>query len=52
MQNKANITSAVSDKEKDEAMNNVSEYSNTKAEPGSMFEKANMVKRYNEKNNK
>ena len=52
MQNKANISSAVSDKEKDEAMNNVSEYSNTKAEPGSMFEKANMVKRYNEKNNK
>lgn len=51
MQNKANIGSSVSEKEKDEAMKNAqSSGSSTKTGSGSMFEKAGMVKKYNEKN--
>lgn len=51
MQNKANIGSSVSEKEKDEAMKNAQNSgSSTKTGSGSMFEKAGMVKKYNEKN--
>ena len=38
--------------EKDEAMKKSTEYYNQNAKPGSMLAKANMVKQYNEKNNK
>ena len=38
--------------EKDEAMKKSTEYYNRNAKPGSMLAKANMVKQYNEKNNK
>ena len=38
--------------EKDEAMKKSTEYYNKNAKPGSLAAKANMVKQYNEKNNK
>ena len=38
--------------EKDEALRKSTEYYNRNAKPGSMLAKANMVKQYNEKNNK
>ena len=38
--------------EKDEAMKKSTEYYNKNAKPGSIAAKANMVKQYNEKNNK
>ena len=38
--------------EKEEAMKKSTEYYNQNAKPGSMMAKANMVKQYNEKNNK
>ena len=38
--------------EKDEAVKKSTEYYNKNAKPGSMLAKANMVKQYNEKNNK
>lgn len=38
--------------EKDEAVRKSTEYYNTNAKPGSIAAKANMVKQYNEKNNK
>lgn len=49
MQNKATVSSSLSEKEKNEAMN--SGYSGDKGnvKPGSMFEKANMAKKYNDK---
>lgn len=49
MQNKANITNQVSEREKDAAMEQSSSYGNSNAKPGSMFEKAGMVKKYNDK---
>ena len=53
VQNKANIMSGMSEKEKEEAMNKATEYYNSgNAKPGSMMAKANMVRQYNEKNNK
>lgn len=53
MQNKANMGSGVSQKEANEAMKNASTGSAyTEAKPGSMFEKAGMVKKYNDKNGK
>lgn len=55
MQNKANIGSSVSEKEKNDAMKNAYSSSNGsegKSGSGSMFEKAGMVKKYNDKNNK
>lgn len=39
-------------KEKDEAVKKSTEYYNQNAKPGSMLAKANMVKQYNERNNK
>ena len=38
--------------EKEEAIKKSTEYYNQNAKPGSMMAKANMVKQYNEKNNK
>lgn len=49
MQSKANISS-VSEKEKDEAMKSASTGSGKQAAAGSMFEKAGMVKKYNDSN--
>lgn len=50
MQNKANVSSAVSEKEMNEAMKNAESSSSTKKGSGSMFEKAGMVKKFNDKN--
>ena len=47
-QSKPNMTK----EEKEEAMKKSTEYYNKNAKPGSMMAKANMVKQYNEKNNK
>ena len=50
IQNRANITSGMSEKEKEEAMKKATDYSrNGNAKPGSMAAKANMVRQYNEK---
>ena len=38
--------------EKEEAIRKSTEYYNKNAKPGSMMAKANMVRQYNEKNNK
>lgn len=52
IQSKANMSSGVSEKEKEAAAKANEQYrSSTKAKPGSMLEKANMVKDYNERNN-
>lgn len=52
MQNKANVTSGMSEKEKEEAMKKATDYTRSgAAKSGSMAAKAGMVKRYNEKNN-
>lgn len=50
MSSKAQIKSSQSDKE--EAMKKSTEYYNKNAKPGSLAAKANMVRQYNEKNNK
>ena len=47
-QSKLNMT----EEEKEEAIRKATEYYNQNAKPGSMMAKANMVKQYNEKNNK
>ena len=53
VQNRANIVSGMSEQEKDEAMKKATEYYNSgDVKPGSMMAKANMVRQYNEKNNK
>ncbi len=44
--------SSMSREEKEEAVRKSTEYYNKNAKPGSMMSKANMVKQYNEKNNK
>ena len=41
-----------SKEEKEEAIKKATEYYNNNAKPGSLTAKANMVKQYNEKNNK
>lgn len=52
MQNRANISSGMTEQEKEEAMKKATDYSrNSNAKPGSMAAKANMVRQYNEKNN-
>lgn len=51
MTSKAKI-STMTQEEKDEAMKKSTEYYNKNAKPGSLAAKANMVKQYNEKNNK
>lgn len=52
MASKASVSSAMSQEEKEEAYRRSTEYSAKNAKPGSMMSKANMVKEYNEKNNK
>lgn len=47
-----NAKSSMSREEKEEAVRKSTEYYNKNAKPGSMMAKANMVKQYNEKNNK
>ncbi len=51
IQNKANISSGITEAAQDEAAKNAAGYSTANAKPGSMMAKANMVKQYNEKNN-
>ena len=52
IQNRANVTSGMSEKEKEEAMKKATDYSkNSNAKPGSMAAKANMVRRYNDRSN-
>ncbi len=53
IQRKANINTGLTEEEKKDAMNKATEYYNSKAaKPGSMMAKANMVKDFNERNNK
>lgn len=53
VQKKANISTGMTEEEKEEAMKKATEYYNKgAAKPGSMMAKANMVRQYNEKNNK
>lgn len=53
IQSRANVNTGMTEEEKEEAMKKSTEYYNsTAAKPGSMMAKANMVKQYNEKNNK
>ena len=53
IQNKANAKSNMTDAEREEAMKKSTEYYNQgNAKPGSLMARANMVKQYNEKNNK
>lgn len=49
--NTKNVDRAKTQQEKDEALRKATQYNNN-AKPGSLAAKANMVKRYNEKNNK
>lgn len=51
MSNKANVK-PMTQEEKNEAMKKSTEYYNKNAKPGSLAAKANMVRQYNEKNNK
>ena len=51
MSSKAKVGN-MTQEEKNEAMKKSTEYYNQKAKPGSLAAKANMVKQYNEKNNK
>ena len=52
LQNKANVSSGMSEAEKEEAMKKATDYYNSgNVKPGSMMAKANMVRQYNEKNN-
>lgn len=50
--NTAKAESSMSQEEKDAAMRKSTEYYTKNAKPGSLASKANMVKQYNEKNNK
>ena len=52
IQSKANVNSGVSEKEKEAASKDNQQYRSSSAKPGSMMEKANMVREYNERNNK
>lgn len=53
MQNKANMSTGVSEKDKNtDQTASESNYGKGKAKPGSMLEKANMVRDYNERNNR
>ena len=49
---KGNSAANLTQEEKDEAVKKSTEYYNKNAKPGSLAAKANMVKQYNEKNNK
>ena len=52
IQNKANVKSNMTDQEREAAMKKATEYYSGNAKPGSLMAKANMVRQYNEKNNK
>lgn len=53
IQSKASVSAGMTEAEKEEAVKRSTEYyKNAAANPGSMFSKANMVKDFNEKNNK
>jgi YidC/Oxa1 family membrane protein insertase len=53
IQSRANVSSSMTEEEKEQALKNAASGANTSnAKPGSMMAKANMVKSYNEKNNK
>lgn len=52
MASKASISQKLSQEEKEELVRKSTEYYSKNAKPGSMMAKANMVKQYNEKNNK
>lgn len=52
MASKASVSSTISQEEKEELVRKSTEYYSKNAKPGSMMAKANMVKEYNEKNNK
>ena len=53
IQKKANVDEGLTEEEKKAAMDKSTEYYNSRAaKPGSMMAKANMVKDYNERNNK
>lgn len=51
IQSKASVSSGVSEKEKEAASKANQQYKSSNARPGSMMEKANMVRDYNERNN-
>ena len=51
IQNKASFSSGMSEQEKETAYQNAVERQKSGIKPGSMMEKANMVKAYNERNN-
>lgn len=52
MASKASVSSSMKQEEKEEAFRKSTEYYSKNAKPGSMMSKANMVREYNEKNNK
>ena len=53
IQKKANVSTGLTEEEKKAAMDKATEYYNSKAaKPGSMMSKANMVRDFNERNNK
>lgn len=52
MASKTSVKSSMTQEEKDELVRKSTEYYNKNAKPGSMMAKANMVRQYNEKNNK
>lgn len=53
IQNKANVKSNMTEEEREAAMKKATDYYNgANAKPGSLMAKANMVRQYNEKNNK
>lgn len=52
MASKASTKSSMTQEEKEELVRKSTEYYNKNAKPGSMMAKANMVRQYNEKNNK
>ncbi len=53
IQSKANMSTGMTEEEKQEAVKKATEYYNSKAaKPGSMMAKANMVRDFNERNNK
>lgn len=53
IQNKANVKSSMTDAEREAAMKKSTDYYNQgNTKPGSLMARANMVKQYNEKNNK
>lgn len=52
MASKSSVKSSMTQEEKEELVKKSTEYYNKNAKPGSMLSKANMVKQYNEKNNR